>query len=212
VVQCVTPTFTAGSLVSAVATGFGADPDCRFCEPLLLDVVDDDGRPVHSIAIQLEDSAITRPQVPVGQPLRLAVAGIVDRARAWSDEAAFADAEDAAPTPFPVRSVVAVGPNHRPYTMVTGVVHKAEERMNETTGRLFRWASVDTDGTSYELVAAPDVIDHLEPGNVVRAMCWMVGRVVSGLVDPPRFRFLAHAPRTAHGAVAAPGTQGKGPA
>lgn len=195
VVQCVTPTFTAGSLVSAIATGFGTDPACRFCEPLLLDVVDEDGHPVHAIAMHLEDSAITRRQVPLGQPLLLAVAGVVEQARTWADEDTFAATEEALPTPFPSRSVVAVGGNDRPHAMVTGVVQKAEQRVNERTGRAFWWASVDTGGTAYELVASPSTLGGLEPGNVVRAMAWMVGRVVSGLVDPPRSLFRSRAAR-----------------
>src|SRR4029077_5173455 len=89
VVQCVTPTFTAGSLVTAVPSGFGTDRDCRFCEPVLVDVLGDDGQILFPLAVRLEDSAVTRRQVPVGRPVTMAVAGFVDEAKVWVDEAAY---------------------------------------------------------------------------------------------------------------------------
>ena len=198
VVQCVTPTFTAGSLVTAVPTGFGVDPDCRFCAPLLVDVVDDDGREAHALAIQLEDSAITRHQVPMGRPVALAVTGIIDEVQVWADDDAFAQSHLGTAVAFPGRSVVAVGRSStgvRPVAMVTGVVDRAETRVNQATGLPFWWASVDTGGPVYELVASPRTLTSLEAGNVVRAMCWMVGRVVAGLQDPPPSRFLSRTGR-----------------
>jgi hypothetical protein len=187
IVKCVTPTFTAGSLVTAVPTGFGADDDCRFCEPLLADVLDDDGRLLTRLAVHLEDSAVTRRQVPLGRPITMAIAAFVDEARCWPDEGAYERDQRQSRTPFASRSLVPVGlfgDRPRPHAIVTGIVSRTDVRDNETTSRPFRWLRVDTLGMSLETVSAVDTLPDVEPGTVIQAVCWMVGRVVNGLAEP----------------------------
>jgi hypothetical protein len=187
IVQCVTPTFTAGSIVTAVPTGFGTDSECRFCEPLLANVLDDDGRTLFPVAVRLEDTAITRRQVPVGRPVTMAIAAFVEEAKLWSDEASYERSQEGSRTPFPSRSLVPVGlfsEHPQPHAMVTGIVTHTDIRENETTGRKFRWMRIDTLGLALETVASPDVVDTVEPGMVIQALTWMVGRVVNGLAEP----------------------------
>ena len=86
----------------------------------------------------------------------------------------------------PLGTVVPTGlysPEASPHAMVTGAVTATEERVNETTGLPFRWVVVATDGGEIELVMPPC---ELVAGNVVQALCWMVGRVVDGLGPEPR--------------------------
>jgi hypothetical protein len=189
VVRCVAPTFTAQSRIRAVPAGFGDNADCPFCEPLLVDIVDDDGRAAYPLAVHLEDAAVTRRHVPFGEPVSLAISAFAEQAKIWTSEAAY-DREQAArlPVAFSSRTVVPLGARpdrHEPHAMVTGVVAATEVRTNESTGATFRWVLVDTEAGSLELVAAPDLVGDVAPGYVVQALCWLVARVTDGLSPYP---------------------------
>ena len=177
IVQCVTPAFTAHATLEASVAAFAPDGDCRFCAPMLLDS-DAAGR----LAVQLEDSAITRRDLVAGDRVAVAVAAFVDRARVWDDEDSFERDRGRDRMPLPARTVVATGLAGgacEPHAFVSGVVTKTEQLTNEATGRRFVWAEVDAGATSHELVAAPDILPALAPGNFVQTLCWMVGRVVA---------------------------------
>ena len=188
VVQCVTPTFTAGLRTAAVPTAFAEGGHCRFCHPLAVDVVDHDGRVVHALPVRLEDSALTRRRVVPGQPVTLAVAGLVQQVRVWPDAAAYSQAQEGRRGAVPLGSIVPTGLYASTPTaeaMVTGEVRTAEERVNEATGRRFVWMVVQAGAGDLELAmaAGPSVP---APGQVVQALCVVVGRIVDGLGAEPR--------------------------
>src|SRR4051812_34084505 len=171
---------------TAGPTGFAGEPHCPFCNPLVLDVVDDDGRVLHALSVRLEDAATTRRRVVMGQPVTVAVAGFAERRNVWEDGDAYERAQEGRRATVPLGTVAPTGlyaPEPSPHAMVTGVVSATDERLNETTGLPFRWAAVTIDGGEIEVVMRPC---DLEAGNVVQALCWMVGRVVDGLGDEPR--------------------------
>ena len=187
VVQCVAPTFTAGRRLAAIATGFGGESHCRFCNPLVVDVIDEDGRVLHALSVRLEDAATTRRRILIGQPVTLAVTGFAERHNVWPEVAAYERSQQPRRhSAVPLGTVAPTGlyaTEPSPHAMVTGVVTATEQRTNETTDLPFRWAVVSTDGGEIELVMPPR---ELEAGHVVQALCWMVGRVVDGLGAEPR--------------------------
>ncbi|MDQ1395158.1 MAG: hypothetical protein QOG64_417 [Acidimicrobiaceae bacterium] len=176
VVRCVTPVFTAHTTIDAVATGFAAGGHCSFCDPLLLDLVDTDGRPRHALAIRLEDSAMTRRRVVPGQPLTVAVAGFAEELRVGPPVDGGASDR---------RASVPIGLFRTPplpQLLLTATVVATDERSNEHTGLPFRWALVESLGQRYEIVARPT---PLAVGDTIQGLFWLIGRVVGGLADRP---------------------------
>lgn len=190
VVQCITPTFTAGSRMAAVPTSFPDGGHCRFCRPLAVDVLDEDGRVAHALALRLEDAALTRRRVVLGRALTLAVAVLAEHVRVWPDEEQFHHEHEARRGVVPLGSVVPTGlysPAPSAHAMVTGVVRVAEERINESTGAAFRWTVVAAGAGEIEIVTpVGEDWPHAGAGNVVQALGLVVGRVVAGLGPEPR--------------------------
>jgi hypothetical protein len=117
----------------------------------------------------------------------MAIAAFVDEARQWPDEAAYELDQRESRTPFASRSLVPVGlfgDHPQPHAMVTGIVRRTDVRENETTSGGFRWLRIDTFGMSLETVSSINTLPDIQPGMVIQAVCWMVGRVVNGLAEP----------------------------
>lgn len=191
VVQCVTPTYTAGLRAAARAVSFAEGDHCRFCHPLVVDVLDETGRVAHGLGVRLEDAALTRRRVVPGADITLAFAGLAERVQVWADDAAYVRAHEQQRAPLPLGSIAPTGlyaPTPTPHAIVTGIVQRVEERRNETTGAPFVWTAVAAGAGDVEVVMPPppDADPPVAAGSVVQALCLVVGRIVDGLGPEPR--------------------------
>lgn len=194
-VKCATPGFRAKSRLRARATRFSRDSDCRFCDPLLVDIVDAKGERVYPLATQLDDILLTRERVSEGAMLELGLCVFAHSIEVWADAAAYTAAHAGQEQRFAAESLIPSGlfspeGTERPpaaEAIITGRVLEAELRENLATGETFQHAIIQTYGGSYDLLASPrDLAAPLEPGNTIQGECWLVGRVTSGLADTPR--------------------------
>ncbi|MFY0565491.1 hypothetical protein ACN28E_16840 [Archangium lansingense] len=194
-VECATPSFRAQSRLHARAKRFASDPDCRFCDPLLVDIVDAKGECFYPLATQLEDILLTRERVSAGTIIELGVCAFAHGLEVWTDEAAFTAAQANEEVKFAAESLIPSGlfspeGQERPEAaeaFLTGRVLEAGLRENVTTGETFQHAIVKTLGGNYDVLASPrELAAPLEPGNIIQGEFWLVGRVTSGLVEAPR--------------------------
>ncbi|HYO68381.1 MAG TPA: hypothetical protein VEU33_20100 [Archangium sp.] len=109
-VECATPGFRARSRLQARATRFVSDPDCRFCDPLLVEIVDAEGEPFYPLATQLDDLLLTRERVSEGALLELSLCAFARGIETWTDEAAFFTAQADEEVKFAAESLIPSGP------------------------------------------------------------------------------------------------------
>ncbi len=191
-VACATPTFASSTVARAIPRRIAKDPDCRFCDRLVADVLDETGERVYPLAAQLEDIAEARPRIPFGQPVRAALAGFAEEVRTFPDEAAF-DAAQEGGARLAAESLIPsglFGPDGPPeggetaHALITGRVEQAETRTNQATRRPFRVVRVRTYGATFDLVAAEeDLTAAPARGSILQGTFWLVGRIVDGLRD-----------------------------
>ena len=118
----------------------------------------------------------------------LALAGFVSDVEAWPDEPAFANAQrrEGEVVAFASKSFVPVGllgkhvGRARSHAIVTGCVSAARALENAATGRAYRALRVETYGGELDIVASQAQLPTLpELGAIVRANCWLSGRLVA---------------------------------
>jgi hypothetical protein len=194
-VECATPGFRARSRLQARVTRFASDPDCRFCDPLLVEIVDAQGELFYPLATQLDDLLLTRERVSEGALLELGLCAFARGIEVWADEAAFSTAQANEEVKFAAESLIPSGlfsPEGEELpeaaeAFLTGRVVEAGLRENLVTGETFQHAIVRTLGGSYDVLASPrELTAPLEPGNIIQGEFWLVGRVTSGLAEAPR--------------------------
>ncbi|WPB74260.1 hypothetical protein KYC5002_35190 [Archangium violaceum] len=194
-VECATPGFRARSRLQARAARFTSDPDCRFCDPLLVEILDAKGEPFYPLATQLDDLLLTRERVSEGALLELGLCAFARGIEVWTDEAAFLTAQADEEVKFAAESLIPSGlfsPEGEEHpeaaeAFLTGRVLEAGLRENLMTGETFQHAIVRTLGGNYDVLASPrDLGTPLEPGNIIQGEFWLVGRVTSGLTEASR--------------------------
>ncbi|WP_052518870.1 hypothetical protein [Archangium violaceum] len=194
-VECATPGFRARSRLQARAARFASDPDCRFCDPLLVEILDAKGEPFYPLATQLDDLLLTRERVSEGAMLELGLCAFARGIEVWTDEAAFLTAQAEEEVRFAAESLIPSGlfsPEGEEHpeaaeAFLTGRVLEAGLRENLMTGETFQHAIVRTLGGNYDVLASPrDLGAPLEPGNIIQGEFWLVGRVMSGLTEASR--------------------------
>lgn len=194
-VECATPGFRARSRLQARATRFANDPDCRFCDPLLVEIVDAKGELVYPLATQLDDLLITRERVSEGAVIELGLCAFAHGLEVWADEAAFATAQADEEVKFATESLIpsglfapaGEGQPEAAEVFLTGRVLEAGLRENLATGETFQHAIVQTLGGSYDVLASPrELAAPLETGNIIQGEFWLVGKVTAGLAEAVR--------------------------
>lgn len=182
-VDCVKPSFATTTSVRVVPRGFSEDPECRFCDRLHVDVVDENGELAYPLAIQLHNMAVARSSVPLDEPSMASVVGFAEELETWPDEDAYnANLSDELPLApealIPVGLFVDEGGAPTAHVLLTGHIAEAAVRRNEWTGGAFRWAVVRTFGGEYEIVA-PMEAPPLVESSIVRGHFWVVGSVAA---------------------------------
>lgn len=194
-VECATPGFRARSRLQARAARFTSDPDCRFCDPLLVEILDAKGEPFYPLATQLDDLLLTRERVSAGALLELGLCAFARGIEVWTDETAFLTAQADEEVKFAAESLIPSGlfsPEGEEHpeaaeAFLTGRVLEAGLRENLMTGETFQHAIVRTLGGNYDVLASPRELGApLEPGNIIQGEFWLVGRVTSGLTEASR--------------------------
>lgn len=184
-VLCFTPTFDGASRITAVPRRVIADARCAFCERLLVDVHDDEGRVSYPMIVSVDDASAVRDRIPLDTTVTLSVTAFAEVIEAWADEAAFlSEQQEGEPgvEAFLPSGLYAQDGAPTAEAIFTGRVLATEARTNASTGRGFIWAQVKTQGGTYDVVAAEESLpDGLATGSIVQGIFWMVGRVVTGL-------------------------------
>ena len=183
-VDCVKPSFAATSSVRVVPRGFFEDPECRFCDRLQVDVVDEDGEVAYPVAVQLHDMAVARSSVPLGETSRACVVGFAEELRTWPDEEAYEASLSDEKLPLASEGLIPVGlfvdedGTPTAHVLLAGHIVNAAVRTNQWTGGTFRWGVARTFGGEYEIVA-PMEAPPLVKSHIVRGHFWFVGSVAA---------------------------------
>jgi hypothetical protein len=182
VVECVTPSFAATHEIRVVPRSFIADAECRFCDRMYLEVVDEEGEMAYPLAVQLHDIGVARETMPLDAPATARLTGFADDLATWPDEAAYEAAQAGQEPPLGAESLIPTGlftdgdQEAVAHMLLTGRVMAADVKQNDWTGEKFRWALARTFGGDYELVA-PMEAPSLEPSAIVQGHFWVVGSV-----------------------------------
>jgi hypothetical protein len=194
-VACASPSFDATSRVPIGGGVLALDPDCRFCSPVLFEVVEDDEL-LYPLAVVLEniDEILDgNVDVPAGV---LALTAFAEEIAVWPDQRAYEDA-GLSPT-MASKSLIPSGlffeeparrrlfrrprrPESRPNprAIITGIVETAETVHNEATNTSFVHAKVDTYGATVDCVLSTrELTSELSAGNLVQGSFWLIGRTV----------------------------------
>lgn len=192
-IWCTAPSFPATSTFPVRVNGTAADPECRFCSVLMVEVLDD-GEMIYPLAAQLEsiDEALERDFD--GQEHELALTAFGEEVEVWPDETSYNEQPGEEPRLGP-QSLIPSGlfvpeekrsflRRRRPETgpraqaIITGIVETAETLRNESSGGEFQHARVATYGPTLDVViSSQDVPTALAPGNVVQGTFWLIGRL-----------------------------------
>ena len=163
---CAHPTFDAQRVVRVRPDSIAADPECSFCDTLLLEVLGPDEQMLHPMAIGVEDLGVARDRIVFGHPMFVCIVLSAEHVEVWPDEQAYLDGQDRK-TKFAARAVIPTGmfmppvggsdgsPPPEPMVWMAGVLEHAESLTNELTGLPFLHLVVGTYGGSYEVVASP---------------------------------------------------------
>jgi hypothetical protein len=179
-VECLTPSFAATSTVRSVPGTFLEDAECRFCDRLYIDVLDEDGELVYPMAVQLHDMALARDRIRLRTPTDASLAAFAEEISVWPGRAAY-EAEQRGPPALDAESLIPSGlfvdsdeivPEA--HVLLTGRIVKAEVKESGWGGGAFRWAVVRTYGGDYEILA-PIAGPELTPDTIVQGTFWVVG-------------------------------------
>lgn len=190
--ECVKPAFFGDGRLRALVTRIGLDPSIPHCDPLVVAVADPDGQTMHPLAVHIDDMALTRPRLPVGQEAILAVTFFGEAIEVFEDAAAFERWQGGHGVHHPVPSLLAtalLAGDDAPEALVTARITEADLRHNTATGHPFYWLAVEVPGGTADMViplaalASPPA-----PGAIVHGTCWVSGRVQSGLLPGPSRR------------------------
>jgi hypothetical protein len=183
--DCVLPTLVMTPRLRVKPTGWLEDPQCRFCDSLHVEVVDDQGEMCYPLAFQIDDIGVSRSQLSLGSAQDAAIAGFAESVEVWEDEDAYTAARTA-DVPLGVESLIPVGlfasedEAPTPHALITGRVLESETRTNEKTGTPFIWALVKTFGGDYETVLSSADAGALHSGTIIQGQFWLVGHVGGG--------------------------------
>lgn len=122
---------------------------------------------------------------------RARICGFCRELKAFPDEQAFTSAQTGGPD-FAAQSFFPVGlfaeaearnqghetpPSSN--ALINGIVRGHRIMVNELTEQTFHWLLVDSLSATYDIVAAPDVIEgDIVDGGIVQASCWLFGRIL----------------------------------
>ena len=187
--------------------GVIADRQCRFCDLVYSELLDDENEMIYPLALTVETLGTDRALIPYAEPSEVRFAGLWEEGEAWPDEAAFDEAQETEwsdltlpvevdvpiPVGFASRSLIPSGTfgfDGAPlssHVLAHGIVVSVEERTNELGKSPFRVVRLDTLGGVFDTCLAPGTAEReelLAPGAVVRATLWLVGRPLT-LRDEP---------------------------
>ena len=198
--ECCQPGFEGRFRARWRPLGIVRDPDCRFCDLVYAELLDDDeDEMIYPFALTVETLGTDRALIPYGEPGDVRFVGLWEEGEVWPDEAAFTAAQEAewsdVPAPpeldvptlrgFASRSLIPSGTfadEGRPMTshvLAHGIVSSVEEHRNELGGAPFTVVRFDTLGGVFDTCLAPGTAEReelLAPGAVARATLWLVGR------------------------------------
>jgi hypothetical protein len=183
------------------------DQDCRFCDLVYAELLDDGDEMVYPFALTVETLGADRALVPYDEPGEVRFVGLWEEGEVWPDEAAFEQAQEAewadveAPEELDVptlrgwasRSLIPSGTFGldggalTSHVIAHGVAESVEERRNELGGAPFKYVRLDTLGGVFDTCLAPGTAEReelLAPRAVVQAALWLVGRPLT-LRDEP---------------------------
>ncbi len=176
---------------ATVVEGFEPEFDATVIVQVL-----EDGEDAFPLPLQLEDvHHLLRGGTTTARELSL-TAFFEEIVEVWESESAFgahaaAEYEASGIPPLGGRSLIPTGlffdrpheqdeelPLPEPRALITGCVLSADTLVNSVTGNPFVHASIATAAVTLDCVVAPVDLEHeLAPGMVVRAGCWLIGRL-----------------------------------
>lgn len=204
--ECFSPAFAGRSRLRVRPTAYIEDPECRFCDRLQVEVVDEDGEMFYPLPIEVDDIGLRRETIPLNPPaaVEATITGFAETLASWPNEEAFSNdpqtklgsskrrsyrrlRKEKAEEPvvgFAPESLVPIGmfgdgpPSA--HALIHGRILQSERRTNAASGGDFFWAAVQTLGGVYDLVAGVRAgPDALSPEDIVQAQCWMTGRILA---------------------------------
>ncbi|HKD32971.1 MAG TPA: hypothetical protein VKB73_05820 [Gaiellaceae bacterium] len=207
--ECCQPGFEGDFRTSWRPVGVVRDPDCRFCDLVYAELLDD-GEMTYPFGLTVETIGAERALIPYGEASEVTFSGLWEEGEVWPDEEAFRREEESewadVEVPEAVRDEIpafrgwasrslipsgtfpfAEGGTMTPHVLAHGIVSSVEERRNELGGAPFRLVRFDTLGGVFDTCLAPGAADREEllgPGAVARATLWLVGRPVTLRAEP----------------------------
>jgi len=175
--------------------GIVPDKDCRFCDLVYAELLDDEDEMIYPFALSVETLGAERALLPYEEPGEVRFAGLWEEGEIWPDEASFEKGQDAkwGDVGFASRSLIPSGTfsfEGEPMSsrvLAHGFVSSVEKRHNELGDAPFLVVRLDTLGGVFDTCMAPGTLEReelLAPGAVVRATLWLVGRPLT-LRDEP---------------------------
>lgn len=180
--ECMTPSFFGTTQHRVRPSKILPDKDCRFCDVLEVEVVDEDGQLFYPLLLQLEDMEIARSRIAFQTIHQLRVTGFAEEAHFWPTEEAFLQSQSHQKVKFATQSFFASGMFNPPFTpnaIFTGRVLQADLRTNSENGGRFLHLLVDSLGGVYDVVLDPPD-QPVQPGAIAQCSCWMVGSITNG--------------------------------
>jgi len=184
-IDCTHPSFSGNSrLVGRVIGQFG--DDCPYCHWLTVEIVDEKGAPLYQQVVLLEDLTAPSGNLREGAWVVVRTTGLVEQLAVFKDLEDFRS-QQPADSPFGPRWLVHMGTfpskaaeprKTSSHVMVFGAVKDVQELANTRTSETFSRVTVESYSYDMEmLIASEDTRDGILPGNFVRAICCVVGRV-----------------------------------
>ena len=214
---CVTVGFESDHRARWRPLGVVSDRDCRFCDLVYAELLDDEGEMIAPFALAVETMGAERALIPYGEPGEVRFAGLWESGTVWPDEAAYEETQEpewAVRLPeipglelepsirgFAWRSLIPSGTFAfrgpiTPHVLAYGIVVSTEERHNELGGGAFEVVRLDTLGGVLDacLPAGTFGGEAFHCGAVVRANLWLVGRPLTLREQPGPVPVVAEQP------------------
>jgi hypothetical protein len=186
VLVCSTPFLLGGGSMPVRVDGFSEDAECRHCTYAHVSVLDEHEEERTKLVFQLGPRASAEDPMPVPGGLAEAqITAVVEHVARFPSEADYyaAQTDD---RPLAVRSFIPTGlfqDPPGPLGLLTGIVRTVEHRTNTATGQPFTVVELDGyPGSWLVALRAADVPPELTAGEVLRADCWLVGRLLPAAV------------------------------
>lgn len=189
--MCWSPTFDGRSRVPVIPRKFSEYPECSYCRNLVVDVVDEDGRPFYQLALHLQDMGMVQDRVKMDVPSTAMIVAMALEHREYPSVSEFMDQrhvheEDrfgmaglVGPLSLFPMWLLEGNPDDYEWSftdcVVTGKVRAAEKRVNSVTGLGFVAAEIETYGGKIDLLV-PD--GEFAPGAIFHGRCAMLGKIV----------------------------------